>query len=163
MLQSVVHLANNLNIPQGVDIFPDCDSHCYIEGLPLKDIPTERHLYYCMSLTANAISYSWSRWNLLSGYEKLIMQFKEKVPGAPETGQKVMLITPERSSVLECTEASQTFSDTPEAGLPFYSDLYSLALDHCSSNVTQQMEQATPIFIDSVYQFLLATLVLSYA
>ncbi len=25
------------------------------------------------------------------------------------------------------------------------------------------MEQATPIFVDSVYQFLLATLVLSYA
>ena len=97
-----------------------------------------------------------------------------------------MLITPERTSVLECTEASQTFSDTPETGLPFYSDLYSLALDHCSSNVflthffffnllpifqsffdpgnvTKQMEQATPIFIDSVYQFLLATLVLSYA
>ncbi len=23
---------------QGVDIFPDYDSHCYIEGLPLKDI-----------------------------------------------------------------------------------------------------------------------------
>ena len=81
----------------------------------------------------------------MSGYEKLIMQFKEKVPGAAETGQKVMLITPERSSVLECTEASQTFSDTPETGLPFYSDLYSLALDHCSSNVTKQMEQATQI------------------
>ena len=29
--------------------------------------------------------------------------------------------------------------------------------------VTKQMEQATPIFVDSVYQFLLATLVLSYA
>ena len=29
------------------------------------------------------------RWNLLSGYEKLIMQFKEKVPGGQETGQKV--------------------------------------------------------------------------
>ena len=40
---------------QGVDIFPDCDSHCYIEGLPLKDIPTERHLYYCMALTANSL------------------------------------------------------------------------------------------------------------
>ena len=61
---------------QGVDIFPDCDSHCYIEGLPLKDIPTESHLYYCMALTANALCFSWSRWNLLSGYEKLIMQFK---------------------------------------------------------------------------------------
>ena len=37
------------------------------------------------------------------------MQFKEKVPGGQETGQKVMLVTPERTSVLECTEASQTF------------------------------------------------------
>ena len=36
-------------------------------GLPLKDIQTERHLYHCMSLTANALNYSWSRWNLLSG------------------------------------------------------------------------------------------------
>ena len=45
----------------------------------------------------------------MSGYEKLIMQFKEKVPGGQETSQKVMLVTPERTSVLECTEASQTF------------------------------------------------------
>ena len=119
-----------------MDIFPDCDSHCYIEGLPLKDIPTERHLYYCMSLTANAISYSWSRWNLLSGYEKLIMQFKEKVPGIPESGQKVMLVTPERTSVLECTEASQTFSDTPEPGLSHYADLFNLASEYCSAQVT---------------------------
>ena len=149
-----------------------------------------------MALTANAVSYSWSRWNLLSGYEKLIMQFKEKVPGGQETGQKVMLVTPERTSVLECTEASQTFrwnkqfpfkeivtyfSDTPEAGLAHFADLYNLSMNYCSSQVnfvelayiyfsklifpqvTKQMEQATPIFVDSVYQFLLATLVLSYA
>ena len=85
------------------------------------------------------------------------------MPGETETAQRVMLVTPERTSVLECTEASQTFSDTPETGLPFYSDLYNLALDHCSKQVTKQMEQATPIFVDSVYQFLLSTLVLSYA
>ena len=48
-------------------------------GLPLKDIQTERHLYNCMALTANALNYSWSRWNLLSGYDKLIMQYREKV------------------------------------------------------------------------------------
>ena len=68
---------------QGVDIFPDCDSHCYIEGLPLKDIQTERHLYHCMALTANSLNFTWSRWNLLSGYDKLIMQYREKLPGAP--------------------------------------------------------------------------------
>ena len=32
-----------------------------------------------------------------------------QVPGGQETGQKVMLVTPERTSVLECTESSQTF------------------------------------------------------
>ncbi len=77
---------------QGVDIFPDHDSHCYIEGLPLKDIQTERHLYNCMALTANALSYAWSRWNLLSGYDKLIMQFREKVPGLPEGPQQVFYL-----------------------------------------------------------------------
>ena len=119
----------------------------------------------------------------MSGYEKLIMQFKEKVPGGQDTTQKVMLVTPDRTSVLECTEASQTFrsttttktiffqiifnkiffSDAPEPGLSHFADLHNLALSYCSSQVTQQMEQATPIFVDSVYQFLLATLVLSYA
>ena len=95
---------------QGVDIFPDYDSHCYIEGkavymlntwcmnirtiklvmirieicnyisshkgLPLKDIQTERHLYYCMSLVSNSLNFTWSRWNLLSGYDKLVMQYR---------------------------------------------------------------------------------------
>ena len=74
---------------QGVDIFPDCDSHCYIEGLPLKDIQTERHLYHCMALTANSLNFTWSRWNLLSGYDKLIMQYREKLPGAP--GEKLVV------------------------------------------------------------------------
>ena len=73
------------------------------------------------------------------------------------------------------------FSDTPEAGLAHFADLYNLSMNYCSSQVgnselsvffivfvnllqvTKQMQQATPIFVDSVYQFLLATLVLSYA
>ena len=60
-------------------------------GLPLKDIQTERHLYHCMALTANALSFSWSRWNLLSGYDKLIMQFREKVPGHQESPLQVKI------------------------------------------------------------------------
>ena len=84
-------------------------------------------------------------------------------------------------------------SDAPETGLAHFADLYNLALNYCSPQVsistvhclylhkcssrlhllihylttwlqvTKQMDQATPIFVDSVYQFLLATLVLSYA
>jgi cancer susceptibility candidate protein 1 len=69
-----------------------------------------------MALTSNALSFAWSRWNLLSGYDKLIMQFRERVPGCAEGAQQVILITPERTAVLECTEASQTFSAQGKIG-----------------------------------------------
>ena len=45
-------------------------------GLPLKDIQTERHLYNCIALVANSLNFTWSRWNLLSGYDKLVMQYR---------------------------------------------------------------------------------------
>jgi hypothetical protein len=44
--------------------------------------------------------------------------FREKVPGEAETAQKVLLVTPELTSVLECTESSQTFSDQVRASKP---------------------------------------------
>ncbi len=47
-----------------------------------------------MALTANALNFAWSRWNLLSGYDKLIMQYREKVPGHPETPQQVAPAVP---------------------------------------------------------------------
>ena len=110
---------------------------CLSRTSPQKDISTTvwlslqtllgrswgwRREEYYDDLIAILLSFSWSRWNLLSGYEKLIMQYKEKVlvlpccsfchtslvpqvPGGPESGQKVMLVTPERTYVLECTEA----------------------------------------------------------
>ena len=146
-----------------MDIFPDCDSHCYIEGLPLKDIQTERHLYHCMALTANSLNFTWSRWNLLSGYDKLIMQYREKLPGAADVTHQVMLITPECTSVLECTEASQTFSDKPLEGSSTYADLYTLALDICKEDVHQQMAKAKAVFVNSVFEFLTTCKVLSYA
>ena len=148
---------------QGVDIFPDYDSHCYIEGLPLKDIQTERHLYNCMSLTANSLNFTWSRWNLLSGYDKLIMQCREKLPGSADVSHQVMLITPDNTSVLECTEASQTFSDKPLEGSGSYADLYTMTLDTASPEVIQQMEKAKAVFVNTVYQFLSCSKVLSYA
>ena len=151
---------------QGVDIFPDYDSHCYIEGLPLKDIQTESHLYHCMALTANALNFSWSRWNLLSGYKKLIMQYREKVPDSgKETPHQVLLITPEKTSVLECTEASQTFSDKGIEGYEHLYDLYTMATNEkCSGEaVRQQLPKAKAVFVDTVFQFLSCTKVLSYA
>jgi hypothetical protein len=42
---------------------------------------------------------------------------------------QIILITPENTTVLECTEASQTFSDKPLEGLGHFADLYTMALD----------------------------------
>ena len=74
-----------------------------------------------------------------------------------------MLITPESTSVLECTEASQTFSDKPLEGSKHYADLYTLALDICKEDVHQQMAKAKAVFVNSVYEFLTTCKVLSYA
>ena len=97
------------------------------------------------------------------GYDKLIMQYREKVPGHGETGQQVVLITPEKTSVLECTEASQTFSDTPVPGLENVADIYAIAADHCSPEVKAQLPKVKAVFVNTVFQFLSSAKVLSYA
>ena len=74
-----------------------------------------------------------------------------------------MLITPENTCVLECTEASQTFSDKPLEGSSIYTDLYSMTLDVAKPDVVEQMTKAKAVFVNSVYEFLSCTKVLSYA
>jgi hypothetical protein len=44
-----------------------------------------------MALVANSLNFTWSRWNLLSGYDKLIMQYRERLPGAPEVNHQASL------------------------------------------------------------------------
>ena len=58
-----------------------------------------------------------------------------------------MLITPDATSVLECTEASQTFSDKPLEGFGTYSDFYTMALDTASKEVLEQMAKAKAVFV----------------
>ena len=85
------------------------------------------------------------------------------MPGSPDVAHQVMLITPDNTSVLECTEASQTFSDKSLEGSGIYADLYTMALDTCSTEVIQQMDKAKAVFVNTVYQFLSCSKVLSYA
>lgn len=92
------------------------------------------------------------------------MQYREKVPGSGhETPHQVLLITPEKTSVLECTEASQTFSDQAIPGYDNLYDLYTMA-EKCSGEaVRKQLPLAKAVFVDTVFQFLSSTKVLSYA
>ena len=74
-----------------------------------------------------------------------------------------MLITPEKTSVLECTEASQTFSDKPVEGFENMADLFAMAENHCSQEVRDQLPKAKAVFTNTVFQFLSSAKVISYA
>ena len=76
---------------------------------------------------------------------------------------QVILITPEMTSVLECTEASQTFSDAPVAGLERLDDVYTMALDHASQEVREQVAKCSAVFVHTVFEFLQRAKVISYA
>ena len=58
----------------GINLFPDEDTFCYMDGLPLKHKSTELQAYFHMALTATSARYSWSRWNLLAGRERIVFQ-----------------------------------------------------------------------------------------
>lgn len=74
-----------------------------------------------------------------------------------------MLITPEKTSVLECTEASQTFSDVPVPGFENVADLYSMAGNSCSQEVKDQLPKAKAVFVNTVFEFLSCTKLISFA
>ncbi len=65
--------------------------------------------------------------------------------------------------MLECTEASQTFSDKPVEGYESMADVYTMTLDKCSKDVVDQLPKAKAVFVDTVYQFLAHAKVISYA
>ncbi|XP_037792261.1 axonemal 84 kDa protein-like [Penaeus monodon] len=148
----------------GINLFPDRDSYCYIDGLPTKHRPTEQHLYRCMALVAPAVHFAWSRWNLLAGKTKLVFQMKTKklVTDESQVGQPLVLVTPQRTCVLECTEISQSFSNNPEEPNKYYADLYQMVLGDLGSSVRQTVEAASPVFIHTIHSMLKSASVISY-
>ncbi|XP_047487265.1 dynein axonemal intermediate chain 7 homolog [Penaeus chinensis] len=145
----------------GINLFPDRDSYCYIDGLPTKHRPTEQHLYRCMALVAPAVHFAWSRWNLLAGKTKLVFQMKTKKLLTDES-QPLVLVTPQRTCVLECTEISQSFSNNPEEPNKYYADLYQMVLGDLGSSVRQTVEAASPVFIHTIHSMLKSASVISY-
>ncbi|XP_066969371.1 dynein axonemal intermediate chain 7-like [Macrobrachium rosenbergii] len=148
----------------GINLFPDRDSYCYIDGLPSKHRPTEQHLYRCMALVAPAINFAWSRWNLLAGQNKLVFQMKTKklVSDESQVGQPLVLVTPQRTCVLECTEISQAFSMNQEDPEKYHADLYQMVLDDLGPEVNQIVRGASPVFTHTIHTMLKSSSIISY-
>ncbi|XP_068243751.1 dynein axonemal intermediate chain 7-like [Palaemon carinicauda] len=148
----------------GINLFPDRDSYCYIDGLPSKHRPTEQHLYSCMAFVAPAINFAWSRWNLLAGQNKLVFQMKTKklVSDESTVGQPLVLVTPQRTCVLECTEISQAFSTKQEDPEKYHADLYQMVLDDLGPEVNQIIKAASPVFTHTIHTMLKSSSIVSY-
>ncbi|XP_076047226.1 dynein axonemal intermediate chain 7 homolog [Oratosquilla oratoria] len=151
----------------GINLFPEEDSYCYIDGLPIKHRPTELHLYNCMSLVGPTMQLAWSRWNLLAGPNKLVFQMKKMLSESNQGSQELVLVTPQRTVVLECTEVSQSFSAEPRQGLKvsylqYYADLYQLVSNEFKQDVIESMQQASSAFVHTINHMLNSSSVISY-
>ncbi|XP_065336687.1 dynein axonemal intermediate chain 7 homolog [Cloeon dipterum] len=150
----------------GVDIFPPHDAHCYMSAVSPKQRTTERHLYQCMAYAAKSHCFAWSRWNLLAGHTRIVLQMKEiniEDPTKSQAEFDMLLVTSQRSSVVHCTEVSQSFSDEPAQGMNFYADVYHLLLNHGSEKAKSFLREPDVPLVHSVFDILDATKVLSFS
>lgn len=69
----------------------------------------------------------------------------------------------EKVQHLKLTETSEAFSEEVEGESEFHSTLYHMVKDSASNTAMDKVERAGCLFIDSVYQLLLATRVLAYS
>ncbi|XP_014812503.1 PREDICTED: protein CASC1 isoform X2 [Calidris pugnax] len=69
----------------------------------------------------------------------------------------------EKAQKLKITETSEAFSEELEDDSEFHSTLYHMLKDFASKEAMDKVEAASDLFIDVVYQLLLATRVLTYS
>ncbi|XP_043220818.1 dynein axonemal intermediate chain 7-like isoform X3 [Amphibalanus amphitrite] len=147
----------------GLDLFPEEDSYLYIEGTSLKHQPCEKHLYWCMALVGNAYGFSSSRWNLLAGAENLVLQFKEMLSEQLQGNPALLLVRPRKTTIVECGETSQGWSDQEAPGMPYFADLYHLVEALGSEEARARLEAAPCTFVNCLHTLFTATRLLSYS
>lgn len=69
----------------------------------------------------------------------------------------------QRAQKLKITEASEAFSMELEEDTEFHSTLYHMLKDFASKEAIDKVNTANFLFVDAVYQLLLATRVLMYS
>ncbi|XP_074395260.1 dynein axonemal intermediate chain 7 isoform X7 [Zonotrichia albicollis] len=75
----------------------------------------------------------------------------------------LLMFDGEKVQHLKLTETSEAFSEEVQEESEFHSTLYHMVKEFASSEAMEKVERAGCMFIDSVYQLLLATRVLAYS
>ncbi|NWJ09709.1 CASC1 protein, partial [Crypturellus undulatus] len=148
----------------GINIFPGEYSHKYVrvnKKAPLAEV----RAYQQMALVASAFAFSWSKWNLESGEEQIVFKVSEhlKAEAVEDEDWSLYMFNGQRALRLKITEASEAFSTQLEDHSEFHSTLYHMLKDFASTKAIDKVETTGFLFIDTVYQLLLATRVLTYS
>uniref|UniRef100_A0A8C3JXK5 Dynein axonemal intermediate chain 7 n=1 Tax=Calidris pygmaea TaxID=425635 RepID=A0A8C3JXK5_9CHAR len=148
----------------GVNIFPGEHSHKYV-SVNKKAPLAEDRAYQQMALVASAFAFAWSKWNLEAGQEKVVFKVSEhlKADSIEEKDWSLYMFNGQKAQKLKITETSEAFSEELEDDSEFHSTLYHMLKDFASKEAMDKVEAASCLFIDVVYQLLLATRVLTYS
>ncbi|XP_021247601.1 protein CASC1 [Numida meleagris] len=148
----------------GLNIFPEEHSYKYVcvnKKAPL----TEVRAYRQMALVASAFAFGWSKWNLESGQDQVVFKVSEHLQGdfVKDEDWSLYMFNGQRAQKLKITEASEAFSAELEEDSEFHSTLYHMLKDFASKEAIDRVNTANFLFVDVVYQLLLATRVLTYS
>lgn len=149
-------------ILSAVDIFPDEDAFCYTEGSCEKNYVMEMHTYACISTLALSHNFSWSRWNLLAGSRTAVLLIRELLEGKKVPYYSTLLVTPLKTSIIDCTEVSASFNAVGIAGMEYYADLYQLSQAHAQPVSLEKQRTMSPMLRDNVASILIGTRPLSF-
>ncbi|XP_041325539.1 dynein intermediate chain CFAP94, axonemal isoform X2 [Pyrgilauda ruficollis] len=148
----------------GVNIFPAEYSPKYVP-VPRKAARAEVKAYEQMALLAAAFAFAHSKWNKEAEPEKVVFKVSEHLTAgsAKDNDWALFMFSGEKVQNLKLTETSEAFSEELKEESEFHSTLYHMLKDSASNEAMDKVERAGFLFIDSVYQLLLATRVLAYS
>lgn len=142
-------------ILSAVDIFPDEDAFCYTEGSCEKNYVMEMHCYACLSTLAQSHNFSWSRWNLLAGSRTAVLLVRELIEGKKVPYYSTLLVTPLKTSIIDCTEVSASFNAVGIPGMEYYADLYQLSQAHAQPGSLEKQRTMNPVLRDNIARILM--------
>uniref|UniRef100_A0A8D2LYS8 Dynein axonemal intermediate chain 7 n=1 Tax=Zonotrichia albicollis TaxID=44394 RepID=A0A8D2LYS8_ZONAL len=107
-------------------------------------------------------------WELLCCFTSVhffLQQVSEHLTAGSAKGShwSLLMFDGEKVQHLKLTETSEAFSEEVQEESEFHSTLYHMVKEFASSEAMEKVERAGCMFIDSVYQLLLATRVLAFS
>ncbi|XP_075257384.1 dynein axonemal intermediate chain 7 homolog isoform X2 [Convolutriloba macropyga] len=151
----------------GINIFPESYSHEYV-SICEKDLESEKFVYQQMALVASGVSFAWSRFNAeeILSRDQIVIQAHDELQSLNETGEEdwcLLLLGREQMCKLAIDEFAETFSTDVAQGQQVHFDMVHLVKPWVCEKSMQRVEESSPIFIDTVYQMLMATKLITFS